>query len=194
MTIDAIASPAADAILPALTLVLGGARSGKSRHAEALVLAHAEAANSRPVYIATAEAADAEMAARIAAHRERRGDIWRNEETLLALAEALDAHSRPGCPVLIDCLTLWLSNVMLADRDAAAACDDLLLAFERAEGPVVCVANEVGLGIVPEHKLGRAFRDRAGILNQQIAALATRVDFIAAGLPLALKSPPAGAA
>ena len=184
---DVSLQPAQTGLLPALTLVLGGARSGKSRHAEALVLAHAEAVGAQPVYIATAEAGDGEMADRIAEHRARRGKCWRNEEAPLALAEAISGCADTGQPVLIDCLTLWLSNVMLAERDIAAETAGLLDCLANAPGPVVCVANEVGLGIVPEHPLGRSFRDHAGRLNQQVAARADRVDFIAAGLPITLK-------
>jgi len=184
---DVSLQPAQTGLLPALTLVLGGARSGKSRHAEALVLAHAAAVGVQPVYIATAEAGDSEMAERIAEHRARRGERWRTEEAPLALNEAIAGCADTGQPVLIDCLTLWLSNILLAERDIAAETSGLLESLADAPGPVVCVANEVGLGIVPEHPLGRAFRDHAGRLNQQVAERAGRVDFIAAGLPITLK-------
>ena len=168
--------------LPRLTLVLGGARSGKSRHAERLV----EAAASCGIYIATAEPGDDEMVARIAAHRARRGAFWRTVEAPLLLAEAI-AAARPDRPVLVDCLTLWLSNLMLAGARLDAEIATLRAALHDAAGPVVLVANEVGLGLVPETPLGRCFRDAAGRLNQDIAALADRVVFVAAGLPLALK-------
>lgn len=179
----------AEAQLPNLTLVLGGARSGKSIHAESLIAAHldADTAIHRATYIATAEAGDGEMAQRIAAHRDRRGDQWRTVETLLALGEAIVDAAARGEPVLVDCLTLWLSNVMHAGLDADAETESLRDALTRAKGPVVCVSNEVGLGIVPASELGRAFRDAAGRLNQSIAAQADRVDFVAAGLPLTLK-------
>jgi adenosylcobinamide kinase/adenosylcobinamide-phosphate guanylyltransferase len=186
---DVSLQPAQAGLLPALTLVLGGARSGKSRHAEALVLGHADAVGAQPVYIATAEAGDGEMAERIAEHRARRGNRWRNEEAPLALAKAISRCAEDGQPVLVDCLTLWLSNVMLAECDIAAQTAGLLDSLAVAPGPVVCVANEVGLGIVPDNALGRAFRDHAGRLNQQIAERAGRVDFIAAGLPITLKPP-----
>lgn len=186
---DVSLQPAQADLLPALTLVLGGARSGKSRHAETLVLGHADLAGAQPVYIATAEAGDDEMAERIAEHRARRGNRWHNEEAPLALAETLAGCVDHGQPVLIDCLTLWLSNVMLADLDVAGQTAGLLDSLEDAPGPIVCVANEVGLGIVPDNALGRAFRDHAGRLNQQIAERAGRVDFIAAGLPITLKPP-----
>lgn len=172
--------------LPAVTLVLGGARSGKSRYAEWLI----EAAATAGIYCATAEAGDAEMAARIAVHRARRGRFWRTVETPLALSEAVTAETRPERPLLIDCLTLWLSNLMLAGREIEAETGALLAALRGADGAVVLVANEVGLGLVPETPLGRQFRDAAGRLNQEVAALANRVVFVAAGLPLALKGAP----
>lgn len=177
-------------LLPDLTLVLGGARSGKSHYAETLIAGHLEASTSivRPTYIATAEAGDGEMVNRIADHRARRGDRWHTEETLLALAETIVSATADGQPALIDCLTLWLSNVMHAELELDAETATLLDAFEHAKGPVVCVSNEVGLGIVPENALARAFRDAAGHLNQQVAAQADRVEFIAAGLPVTLKS------
>ena len=187
MTNDKSVQPDPTGLLPALTLVLGGARSGKSRHAEAMALGHADRLGLQPVYIATAEAGDGEMAARIAEHRTRRGNRWRNEEAPLALADAIAACAAGDQPVLIDCLTLWLSNVMLADFDIAAETTGLLDSLDGALAPVVCVANEVGLGIVPDNVLGRAFRDHAGRLNQQVAERAERVDFVAAGLPITLK-------
>ena len=171
------------ASLPRLTLVLGGARSGKSRHAEALV----EAAAPEVLYVATGEALDDEMRARIAHHRARRGPRWATVEEPLALAPLLAGAARPARPVLVDCLTLWLSNLMLAGRDPGAEIDALLAALPALGGPVVMVANEVGLGIVPDNALARRFRDDAGRLNQGVAAIAARVVFIAAGLPLTLK-------
>jgi adenosylcobinamide kinase/adenosylcobinamide-phosphate guanylyltransferase len=169
--------------LPAITLILGGARSGKSRHAERLIERLAE----HGIYCATAEPGDAEMAERIAAHRARRGAFWRTVEAPLALPEAIRAESRVDRPVLVDCLTLWLTNVILAGREIEAEVAALVAALRDAAGPVVLVANEVGLGLVPETPLGRRFRDEAGRLNQEIAALADRVVFVAAGLPLVLK-------
>ncbi len=173
--------------LPPLTLVLGGARAGKSRYAEALIEDAAPENFAGGLYCATAEAGDAEMAARIAAHRARRGPFWRTIEAPLAMPQIVAAETRPDNPVLVDCLTLWLSNMMLAGYDIEAGSDALATALRGAAGPVVLVANEVGLGIVPATPLGRAFRDAAGRLNQQIAALAERVVFVAAGLPLVLK-------
>jgi adenosylcobinamide kinase/adenosylcobinamide-phosphate guanylyltransferase len=170
-------------MLPRLALVLGGARSGKSRHAETLI----EQAASVALYVATAEALDDEMRARVALHRARRGPRWTTIEEPLALAQLLAAEARPARPILVDCLTLWLSNLMQSGMDAGGEIDALLAALPALRGPVVMVANEVGLGIVPENALARAFRDHAGRLNRDIAAAADRVVFIAAGLPLVLK-------
>ena len=166
-----------------LTLVLGGARSGKSRHAEALV---SETSLPR-TYIATAEAWDDEMRRRIARHQEDRGPDWRTVEAPSDLARAIASEAGAGRVVLVDCLTLWLSNALLAERDVDAAQTELLAALRGAAGPVVCVSNETGLGIVPDNALARRFRDAQGSLNQAVAAIAARVDFIAAGLPIRLK-------
>jgi adenosylcobinamide kinase/adenosylcobinamide-phosphate guanylyltransferase len=175
--------------LPHLTLVLGGARSGKSRHAEALI----EGAAGDAVYMATAEARDGEMGDRIRHHRSRRAaqsrTRWRTVEEPLALAPSLSEMARPDRPILVDCLTLWLSNLLLAGRDVTAEIGQLVAVFPGLAGPVVLVANEVGLGIVPDNALAREFRDRAGILNQAVASVADRVIFVAAGLPLVLKEP-----
>lgn len=166
--------------LPRLTLILGGARSGKSRHAEQLIM-RAPAPWS---YVATAEALDEEMRERIAHHRDRRDACWKTFDVPLDLADALAAIP---APVLIDCLTLWLSNVMLAGRNVEEECDRLTATLLQARGPIIAVSNEVGLGLVPETALGRSFRDAQGRLNQRIAAAADRVVFMAAGLPLSLK-------
>lgn len=165
------------------TLVLGGARSGKSRFAETLI----EASGLDPVYVATGEAHDGEMAARIAAHRERRGSTWRTIEAPHDLAAALREADGGGRAVLVDCLTLWLSNLIMADSDVDRAGDGLAAVLPVLSAPVVFVSNEVGLGIVPENALARRFRDEAGRLNQKIAAAAGTVYFVAAGLPMALK-------
>jgi adenosylcobinamide kinase / adenosylcobinamide-phosphate guanylyltransferase len=168
-----------------LTLVLGGARSGKSRYAESLIAALPPAWQPPWTYVATAEAGDEEMAERIRAHRARRGADWRVIETPRGLAAALQTCG--ATPVLVDCLTLWLSNLLLADTDIEAETAHLERALAAAAAPVVLVANEVGYGVVPDHPLGRRFRDLQGILNQRIAARADRVVLVVAGLPLAVK-------
>ena len=160
--------------------MLGGARSGKSTLAERLV----RGMGGQPTYIATAAAGDDEMRERIAQHREQRGGGWRTVEEPLALAPAIRAADGP---VLVDCLTLWLSNLMFAGRDLAAETAGLLDAL--APGPVVLVSNEVGMGLVPDTPLGRRFRDAQGRLNQAVAAAVPRVLFVAAGLPITLKTP-----
>jgi len=168
--------------LPPLTLVLGGARSGKSRHAEALI----EALPGPWTYIATAQAYDDEMRARIAEHRARRSRDWHTVDAPVALPEAI-RNARAGPPILVDCLTLWLTNLLLAERDIAIATGELIAACREAEGPVVLVSNEVGLGIVPDNALARRFRDEAGRLHQRLAAQAGRVVFMVAGLPMQVK-------
>ena len=173
-------------MLPLVTLVLGGARSGKSAYAEHLV-ALAGGSGGPGLYVATAEAGDSEMAERIRRHRARRGDAWMTVEEPLELAEALRRYSAPGRPVLVDCLTLWLSNVMAAERDVDAEVAGLTGTLGRLAGSVFLVSNEVGLGLVPATPLGRAFRDHAGRLNQAVAQVADRVILVAAGLPLVLK-------
>ena len=169
--------------LPPVTLVLGGARSGKSRHAEALTEAGAEAC----VYLATAQAGDGEMAARIAAHRQRRGPRWRTLEEPLDLTGALRLSCAPGQAVLVDCLTLWLSNLLGAGRDPVRETEVLLALFPELRGPVVFVSNEVGQGVVPMNALARRFVDEAGRLHQALAAAADTVTFMTAGLPHVLK-------
>jgi adenosylcobinamide kinase/adenosylcobinamide-phosphate guanylyltransferase len=173
---------ASHAALPPLTLIIGGARSGKSRHAERLV----EAAGGG-IYLATAEPGDEEMRQRIRAHRARRGSAWETIEEPRELTAALVRAGAAGRPVLVDCLTLWLSNLLMGDGDVAGQCQALLESLPRIAAPVLLVANEVGLGIVPDNDLARRFRDEAGRLNQDIAAIADRVLFIAAGLPLVMK-------
>ncbi|HKW53560.1 MAG TPA: bifunctional adenosylcobinamide kinase/adenosylcobinamide-phosphate guanylyltransferase [Stellaceae bacterium] len=178
--------PVSGVLLPPLTLVLGGARSGKSRHAEALI----EQAAPEALYLATAQPLDDEMAERIRHHRARRGARWTTREEPRELAAALSEAARPERPVLVDCLTLWLTNLLVVGRDVEAAIAGLLDTLPRLAGPAVLVANEVGLGIVPDNALARAFRDHAGRLNQAVAAQAQRVVFLAAGLPLTLKDLP----
>jgi adenosylcobinamide kinase/adenosylcobinamide-phosphate guanylyltransferase len=162
------------------TLILGGARSGKTTHALGL----AEATNRGLVMIATAEALDEEMADRIARHRAERGPRWRTLEAPLDLRGALEQVG-PGEIAVIDCLTLWVSNLMQAERDAEAEAEGLIAACEGRDA--ILISNEVGLGIVPDNALARRFRDVAGRLNQRIATAADRVVFVAAGLPLTLK-------
>ena len=169
--------------LPAVTLILGGARSGKSAHAEALVLA----SGLRPVYLATAQALDGEMADRVRHHRERRSEAWLTVEEPLELPDALERAATAERAVLVDCLTLWITNLLLAGRTVAEAGDRLLAVLERRPGPVVLVSNEVGQGIVPLGELSRRFVDDAGRLHQRIAAQADLVRLIVAGLPLDLK-------
>jgi adenosylcobinamide kinase/adenosylcobinamide-phosphate guanylyltransferase len=160
-----------------LTFVLGGARSGKSAYAEALVTA----LPGPWAYVATGQAFDAEMAARVAEHRARRAAGWRTIEAPVDLAAALAVPE----PVLVDCLTLWVSNLMLAEREVDWP--GLCAALDARAAPTVIVSNEVGLGIVPDNAMARAFRDLAGRLHQQVAARADRVIFMVAGLPMVVK-------
>jgi adenosylcobinamide kinase/adenosylcobinamide-phosphate guanylyltransferase len=168
-----------------LTLVLGGARSGKSRHAERLVLASSLA----PVYVATAEALDDEMAARIAEHKRRRGEQWRTIEEPLDLVGVLQAECTSGRAVLVDCLTLWLTNLMVAGRPVRTETAALVDALPGLTGALVMVSNEVGLGVVPADAMARAFVDHAGRLHQSLAEHAEAVALMTAGLPVHLKSP-----
>jgi adenosyl cobinamide kinase/adenosyl cobinamide phosphate guanylyltransferase len=164
-----------------LTLILGGARSGKSHYAEKLVTT-----DPPPwIYIATAQAFDEEMRERIDAHRARREAGWRTVEAPLDLAGSLEAAG--DAPVLVDCLTLWLTNLMLGGQDLPARITAFESALAARTAPTVVVSNEVGLGIVPDNALARAFRDQAGALNQRIAARADRVLFMVAGLPIQAK-------
>jgi adenosylcobinamide kinase/adenosylcobinamide-phosphate guanylyltransferase len=167
----------------ATTLVLGGARSGKSAFAEKLI----GASGLKPVYLATATAGDDEMSARIAHHRARRAEGWTTIEEPLALTEALSRQAALGRAVLVDCLTLWLSNLMLAERDPERESRALAGFLQATPHLIILVSNEVGLGLVPETPLGRRFRDAQGRLNQVVAAAVANVVFIAAGLPLWLK-------
>lgn len=169
-------------ILPRITLVLGGARSGKSAYAEALF----EGLPPPWVYIATAEALDEEMKDRIAKHQSRRGENWATRAAPLDLAGMLAAEAAER-PALVDCLTIWISNLMHAKRDIGRETAALIDTLNDAKAERVLVANEVGLGIVPDSALARAFRDEAGRVNQRIAAIADRVVFVAAGLPVVLK-------
>ncbi|MCA1906830.1 MAG: bifunctional adenosylcobinamide kinase/adenosylcobinamide-phosphate guanylyltransferase [Magnetospirillum sp.] len=163
------------------TLVLGGARSGKSAYAEYLL------ADTPALYLATGQALDDEMAERIRLHAERRGPMWSTIEEPLDLAACLDRHLDTGRPILVDCLTLWISNLMHHGRDVDHETAELCEVLRNARGTVVLVSNEVGLGLVPETKLGRQFRDHQGRVNQRVAQACRRVVFVAAGLPLVLK-------
>lgn len=163
--------------------MLGGARSGKSGRA----LSIAEAARPEQIFIATAEAYDEEMAARIARHILDRGTSWETLEAPLALADVLMIACETGKAVLVDCLTLWLSNIMHAGLNVVDESERLLQIIRSTTTPIVLVSNEVGMGIVPESSLGRHFRDEQGRLNQRVAEVCDRVEFVAAGLPLTLK-------
>jgi adenosylcobinamide kinase / adenosylcobinamide-phosphate guanylyltransferase len=166
-----------------LILLIGGARSGKSR----LALERARALAGELVYVATGEALDAEMAERIARHRAERGARWRTVEAPLDLPQAVARESGGAKVLVVDCLTLWLSNLMLRERDIAAATTDLLAALASRQNTVLLVSNEVGMGIVPENALARRFRDEAGRLNQAAATVADEVVLVCAGLSLRVK-------
>ena len=165
------------------TLILGGARSGKSHRALSL----AEARAPQRVFIATAEALDDEMSDRIARHKDERGPGWETVEVPLDLVSALETHAHPDRICVVDCLTLWLSNLMHHGRDIEAETSALCEVLLSACGPILLVSNEVGLGLVPETPLGRSFRDAQGRLNQAVAGVCGTVEFVAAGLPLTLK-------
>ena len=171
---------------PPLSLILGGARSGKSEFAENITLK----SGLKPVYLATAAAGDSEMQARIKTHRERRGALWLTIEEEIDLASALKASARPERMVMVDCLTLWLSNLMMAGRQITAECDRLMDILPGLRGPALFVSSEVGLGIVPDNAAARAFRDYQGLLNQRLAQQADYVVLMSAGLPLTLKTGP----
>ena len=169
-----------------LTLILGGARSGKSAYAQRQAEQAAAGTGRPPLMIATAEAFDDEMRDRINRHREERGDAWRTLEVPLDLAAAVRALSAEDV-VVVDCLTLWLSNQMLGDHDVRAAIDDLVAALADCPATVWVVSNEVGWSLVPENALGRRFRDDAGRLNQAVASVADKACLIVAGMRLDLQ-------
>jgi adenosylcobinamide kinase / adenosylcobinamide-phosphate guanylyltransferase len=166
------------------TLVLGGARSGKSVYAESLT------GDGPALYIASGQAFDAEMESRIRMHVERRGPRWTAIEEPLDIAAILGRHMRADRPILVDCLTLWISNLMFADKNVDHETEKLAEVLGKPAGPVILVSNEVGMGLVPETKLGRDFRDHQGRVNQRMAQICRRVVFVAAGLPLILKDIP----
>ncbi len=163
-----------------VTLVLGGARSGKSRYAESLCAGERH-------YVATAQAFDDEMMARIAQHRADRGKDWQTHEVILDLPEKLAEIDAAGRCVLVDCLTLWLTNLILSGADWQDMAESLSARLNAMKADVVLVSNETGMGIVPHNALSRQFRDAQGSLNQRIARAADKVVFVAAGLPLTLK-------
>lgn len=168
-----------------VTLILGGARSGKSRYAESLALGH----KGEPTYIATAEVTDEEMRERIQRHRADRGPGWRTIEAPVDLVAALRKADSAKSFTLIECITVWINNLIYHEKDVAAEVERFCSSLTQVKGHVVIVANEVGLGIVPDNALARRFRDEAGRANQAIAAMADEVVFIAAGLPMVLKAP-----
>jgi adenosylcobinamide kinase / adenosylcobinamide-phosphate guanylyltransferase len=171
--------------------ITGGARSGKSAFAEQIALEFGAPLG----YLATAQSLDGEMGQRIRKHRQRRGNIWQTVEEPLQLAQALAAHDSNFQAILIDCLTLWLTNLLLLHEQPEDETEELIMADVRnlettlsaMSTPVIIVSNEVGMGIVPEHKLGRIFRDIAGQANQILAAAADEAWLVASGIPLRLK-------
>ncbi len=165
-----------------VVLVLGGARSGKSRFAEGL-------AHQPAHYIATAQAFDDEMRERIATHKVQRGALWVTHEEPLDLVGTLQKLDVSGPFILVDCLTLWISNLLLAGVDCESEIQKLVVYLQNTKARIVIVTNEVGLGIVPDNKLARAFRDVQGIANQRVAAVALNVVYMVAGLPLTVKGP-----
>ena len=163
--------------------ILGGARSGKSNRALQLALE----IGSKPVFLATAEALDAEMSDRIAKHKDERGSRWTTLEAPLDIVNAIKRAAQVGDVCVVDCLTLWLSNLMHHKRNVADETDRFCKLITAAPIPIILVSNEVGMGLVPDTPLGRAFRDEQGRLNQAVARACKRVEFVAAGLPLTLK-------
>jgi adenosylcobinamide kinase/adenosylcobinamide-phosphate guanylyltransferase len=164
-------------------LVLGGARSGKSQYAEGLAQSH----EGRRLYVATAAIRDEEMRQRIAHHRARRGNLWQTIEEPLKLADTLGREAKGESFILVDCITLWVSNLMLEGFAVQDAVDEVCDMLPKLDARIVLVSNEVGLGIVPDNALARRFRDEAGIANQKLAAVCSEVVFMAAGLPMRLK-------
>jgi len=169
--------------LPSSTLVLGGAASGKSLYAENLV----RDSGGKPVYIATGQALDEEMQNKIALHSHRRGDQWRTVEEPLSLVDALKGNDSADAAILVDCLTLWLSNLTADGRDIVGETDKLAEALPYLSAPVVLVSNELGLGVVPQNAAARQFRNLHGVMNQSVAAAVEQVVFVTAGQPSILK-------
>lgn len=172
-----------------ICLVIGGCRSGKSRYA----LETAEKINAdRQVFVATCQPHDEEMRRRVQQHRRQRSKRWVTVEEPLELPEVIETHASPDTAVLVDCLTLWTSNLLLRFADSrpeevSVRSERMAAALQAAGGPVVLVSNEVGTGIVPENRLSRMFRDAAGLVNQQVAAVATTVVWMVAGIPVKIK-------
>lgn len=168
------------------TFVIGGCRSGKSGHAQAL----AEEIEGKKLYLATCVPQDEEMQARVRLHQQQRGGQWETLEEPLDIAKAIDANSRDHSVILVDCLTLWISNLLLSPEggaDLESACRELIVSLQAAGCPVILVSNEVGAGIVPENELARQYRDQAGWVNQQIAAAVDRVIWMVAGISVEIK-------
>lgn len=170
-----------------ITFVLGGARSGKSAFCESLL----ETSGLKPIYLATGRAGDEQMQERIEQHRKRRdnspGSDWMTVEEPLAVADAIRNSAFADHAILVDCLTLWVTNLMMADANVERECDGLIAALKEVKVPVVLASNEVGLGLIPENKMAREFIDLSGVVHQRIAAMADQVYFVTAGLPLQMK-------
>jgi len=165
-----------------ITFVLGGQRSGKSKYAEQLI-----EAEGGGMYLATAQAFDNEMKERIGTHQQRRGDNWTTLEEPIQIAGIITRESKPSRPILIDCLTLWLSNLILEQQDIEAETEKLISALQKSLGPVILVSNEVGQGVIPDNALARQFVDCAGVMNRLVAEVAHRVVWVTAGIPNILK-------
>ena len=170
-------------MLPHITFILGGARSGKSKFAESLTKNY----QSRRIYCATAENRDEEMKRRIALHQSRRDPDWHLVETPIHLSDSLLKYGKEGNVVLVECLTLWLNNLLVRELSLAQQRAEFIAALPHVKGSLIFVSNEVGLGTVPIHKLARQFQDEAGLLHQELAQIADDVYFVTAGLPLRLK-------
>ncbi|PCI05562.1 MAG: bifunctional adenosylcobinamide kinase/adenosylcobinamide-phosphate guanylyltransferase [Hyphomicrobiales bacterium] len=166
-----------------VTFVLGGARSGKSKFAEDLVLKM----GLKPIYLATGRALDEEMGERIAIHQERRGAEWETVEEPLALVDALQSSAYSGRVILVDCLSLWVTNLMMAKADVAKESAALAALLGEIKVPVVLVSNEVGMGIIPDNAMARRYMDLAGDVNQRVAHAASEVYFVVSGMPLKMK-------
>lgn len=167
------------------TLILGGARSGKSRHA--LALGEQSAATGERAFVATAVRSDEEMSARIDKHQADRGAEWRTVEEPVELARVISEHCTADSVVVVDCLTLWLNNLMLHQRDIGAELEALISGIDSANGELVIVSNELGLGLVPDTPLGREYRDWHGAMNQRVAAVCDSVLLMVAGVPMTVK-------